>query len=149
LFGEPSRWRETLKPLLWTNTSLVVPAFEGSAEIDLPVTCTYDFEVVAAKYLSALEDGEVPLLFLFSGTVFVKTGHGFQVEQIPWDREAAYRMPVRVWRELMDAYFPGSAWIRVRRETLTALQRFRAGNAASSWDDAIEALMNAAGEPVQ
>jgi len=118
-----------------------VPAFEESVEIDLPVPCTYDFEVAAVKYLDALEGGEVPLLFLFSGTVFAKAANGFRVEQISWDKEAGYRMPVKVWRDLMDAYFPGCAWIRLRRENLDALQRFRVRNGFLNWDDAIEALI--------
>ena len=38
------------------------PASPASTEVDLPVTCTYDFEVAAAKYLHALDDGEIPLV---------------------------------------------------------------------------------------
>lgn len=149
LFGVPSRWAETLKPLLWTNTSLIVPAFTGSIEIDVPAPCTYDFEVAAAKYLNALEGGEVPLLLLFSGTVFFKSETGFQVEQISWNQDAPFRMPVRIWRELMEAHFPGCAWIRLRRESLSALQRYRAQNSHLNWDDAIAALMGAVEEPVR
>jgi hypothetical protein len=144
LFGESERWRDTLRPLIWSRTSISVPAFEESIEIDLPVACTYDFEVAAAKYLEALEGGDVPMLFLFSGTVFAKADNGFRVEQVPWDKEAAYRMPVAKWRDVMDAYFPGCAWIRVRRESLDALQRFRARNGLVNWDDAIEALIGSA-----
>jgi len=140
LFGEPERWRDTLKPLVWARTSISVPAFSGSIEIDVPVACTYDFDVAAAKYLDALEGGEVPLTFLFSGTVFAKAEIGFRVEQVAWDKESAYRMPVQVWRDLMDAYFPGCAWIRIRRESLDALQRYRARHGFLTWDDAIEAL---------
>lgn len=137
LFGEASRWRETLRSLLWTQTTIAVPAFEGGIEIDLPLTCTYDFEVTAAKYLQSLDGGEVPLLFLFSGTIFAKADHGFQIQQVPWDREASWRMPVAVWRDLMDSYFPGATWIRLQRESLDALQRYRARNALASWDEAI------------
>jgi Family of unknown function (DUF6084) len=137
MFGEAARWKQTLRPLLWTQTTIAVPAFQGATEIDLPLTCTYDFEVTAAKYLQSLEGGEVPLLFLFSGTVFAKADHGFQIQQVPWDRETSYRMPVAVWRDLMDSYFPGSAWIRLRRESLDALQRYRARHALASWDEAI------------
>ncbi|HEX3212521.1 MAG TPA: DUF6084 family protein, partial [Actinomycetota bacterium] len=72
LFGEPPRWGDTLKPMQFATVSLMVPSFTGSTEIDLPVPCTYDFEVAASKYLHALGDGEVPLLLLFSGTVFTK-----------------------------------------------------------------------------
>jgi hypothetical protein len=122
----------------------MVPGFEGTTVIDLPITCTYDFEVVAAKYLEALEDGEVPLLFLFSGTIFARGQLGFSVEQVPWEKEAKYRLPVRLWRDLMDRYFPGSAWIRLRRDSFDALYRFKGRHALLTWDDAIETLLNEA-----
>jgi len=92
LFGEPPRWGDTLKPLQFATVSLMVPGFTGSTEVDLPVPCTYDFEVAASKYLHALGDGEVPLLLLFSGTVFTKGTSGFSVSQVPWHKEAAYRL---------------------------------------------------------
>ena len=149
LFGEPPRWGETLKTLLWTHASLMVPGFAGGYEVDLPVACTYDFEVTAAKYFHALDDGEIPLLLLFSGTVFTRGQTGFSVEPVPWEKEAPYRLPVRVWRELMDHYFPGGAWIRLRRESFDALHRFKGRRALATWDDAVEALLYEAkrGEP--
>jgi len=144
LFDTPARWGETLKPMLWTHVTTIVPAFEGVVEIDIPVACTYDFEVTGAKYLHALDDGEIPLLFLFSGTVFARTGNGFAVDQVPWDRESTYRLPVRVWRELMNAYFPGGAWLRLRRDSFDALHRFKADRALPTWDAAIDALLEGA-----
>ena len=141
MFGEPGRWGETVKPLLWTHVSVMVPSFQGAVTVDVPLTCTYDFEVAAAKYFEGLEDGEIPLLFLFSGTVFTPGGTGFMVERVPWEKEAAFRLPVRVWREVMDLYFPNSAWIRLRRESLDALQRFKAERALPTWDDTVAALL--------
>ena len=144
VFGAPDRWSESLHPLVWAQSAINVPPFEREIDVDVPVACTYDFEVTAAKYLAALEGGDLPLRFLFSGTVFAKSPSGFLVQQVPWDREAVYRMPLAVWREVMDAYFPGAAWIRVRRETLAALQRFRAKNGSASWDEAIEMMLGEA-----
>ncbi len=144
LFDVPARWGQTLKPLLWTHATATVPTFEGVVEIDLPVTCTYDFEVTGAKYLHALDDGDIPLLFLFSGSVFARTGTGFAVDQVPWDRESTYRLPVRVWREMMDHYFPGGAWLRLGRGSFDALHRFKADRALPSWDAAVEALLESA-----
>jgi hypothetical protein len=144
IFSLPERWSETLHSLVWSQSTQNIPAFEGSIEVDVPVACSYDFEVTAAKYLASLENGEIPLRFLFSGTVFVKSENGFMVQQVPWDKEAVYRMPVSVWRELMDAYFPRSAWIRVDRETLQALQRFRAMHGLASWDEALEMMLSEA-----
>jgi len=141
LYGEPKRWGETLRTLLWTQVSAMVPSFQGSTEVALSIPCTYDFEVTAAKYFQALDDGEIPLLFLFSGTVFAKNGAGLMIEPVPWEQEASFRLPVRVWRELMEQYFPGSAWIRLRRDTFDALHRFKAERALPTWDDAVEALL--------
>lgn len=148
LFGTPDRWRETLQPVLWTHASLLAPAFAGEVEIDLPVSCTYDLEVASAKYLDALDDGEIGLTFLFSGTVFSKSENGFRVEQIPWEKEAAFRLPVRTWRELMESHFPGSGWIRLRRESLDALRRIKAREALYTWDDVIASLVSSEKEPV-
>jgi hypothetical protein len=146
LFGEPARWGDTLKPMQFANVALMVPGFEGTTELELPLPCTYDFEVAAAKYLHALGDGEVPLLLLFSGTVFTKGPGGFAVGQVPWHKEATYRMPARVWRDVMDLYFPNSGWIRLRRDTLDALQRYKAERALPTWEDALEGLLKQARE---
>jgi Family of unknown function (DUF6084) len=146
LFGERSRWGETLKPMQFAELSVMVPGFKGSTEVDLAVPCTYDFEVASAKYLHGVEEGTVPLLLLFSGTVFTKGPGGVAVERVPWDKEAPCRLPVAVWREVMDLYFPGTAWIRMRRETLDALQRFKSDRALPTWDEAIEALIEGAEE---
>ncbi len=141
MFGKPGRWADTVKPLLWTHATLMVTGFTGATTVDLPMTCTYDFEVTAAKYFAALDDGEIPLLLLFSGTVFTAGGPGLMVERVPWEKEAAFRLPVGMWREVMDRYFPGGAWIRLRRESLDALQRFKAERALPTWDDALAALL--------
>jgi hypothetical protein len=143
LFGAPARWGETLRPVLWTQTSTMVPGFIGSVDVDLPLPCTYDFDVAAAKYLRALAGDDVPLNLLFSGTVFTRGETGFAVEQIPWHLEASYRMPIRVWRELMDAHFPNSGWIRLDRETLRRLGRFRSERALTDWSQVFDVLLPA------
>ncbi|WP_433236692.1 DUF6084 family protein [Streptosporangium sp. CA-135522] len=146
LFGESSRWGNTLKPVQFANVSIMVPGFTGATELDLPVPVTYDLEVAAGKYFAALDEGEIPLLLLFSGTVFTRTAAGFTVQQVPWDREARHRLPVAVWRELMDRYFPGEGWLRLSRDTLRALHRFKSARALATWEDAVEALLAQAGE---
>ncbi|MCW2876514.1 MAG: hypothetical protein JWQ95_614 [Sphaerisporangium sp.] len=144
LFGHPSRWAETVKPLQFANISIMVPRFTGTTEIDLPVPCSYDLEVAAGKYFASLDDGEVPLLLLFSGTVFARAGEGFTVRQVPWNCEARQALPVSVWRELIDRYFPGSGWLRLHRDTLRALQLFKSGRALATWDEAMEVLLKEA-----
>ena len=141
LFGDTSRWADTVKPIQLATVSTMVPAFTSLTEIDLPVPCTYDLEVTSARYLTGLDDGTVPLLLLFSGTVFVAQGTGYSVELIPWSSESAYRMPVSVWREVADLHFPGSAWLRCTRETLDALSAFKSEHALPTWDATLTALL--------
>ena len=109
LFGERDRWAETLKPFLWMQSSAMVQGFTEITEVDLPLPCTYDFEVTGSRYLHAVNDGTVPLALLFSGTVFTKGANGFGVEQVPWDCEASYALPVTVWQEMIESYFPTPA----------------------------------------
>ena len=141
LFGDPSRWAETVKPIQLATVTTMVPTFTAVTETDLPVTCSYDLEVASARYLQGLDDGTIPLLLLFSGTVFVDTGEGFSVELVPWSAEASYRMPVSVWRDLVNAHFPGSAWLRCSQDTLDALSDFKARHALPTWDATLLALL--------
>ncbi|HLU57741.1 MAG TPA: DUF6084 family protein [Pseudonocardia sp.] len=147
LFGETPQWGESLKPMQFAAVGVVVPSFTGATEIDVPVPCTYDFEVGAAKYVHALSGGEIPMLVLFSGTIFRRTDDGrFEVQQVPWSLESRLRVPVGVWRELMDRFFPGEGWIRLRRDTLDAVARFKARRALPTWEDAFAVLLEQAGE---
>jgi len=147
LFGETPRWGDTLKPFLWTNVSALLPQFQGSLQTTLPVPCSYDFDVAAAKYFHALEDGEIPLVFLFSGTIFAQGETRLQVAQIPWNADATFRLPVRAWRALMDLYFPNGGWLRLRRESLDGLMRFKATRAIPTWDAVVDTLLKEAGTP--
>jgi hypothetical protein len=148
LFGDPSRWADTVKPIQLATVTTMVPTFTALTEVDLQVPCTYDLEVASARYLQGLDDGTIPLLLLFSGTVFVDTGGGFSVELVPWSAEASYRMPVSVWRDLVNAHFPGSAWLRCSQETLDSLSDFKARHALPTWDATLLALL-AAAEPTE
>lgn len=148
LFGTPERWRSTLRTLPWTRATVVVPPFTASTVVELPVLCTYDLEVTSAKYLAALEDGEVPLEFLFSGTVFYSAADGrLQTARIDWNQDADFRLPVSVWRDTMDRHFAGSAWLRLGRPTLESLSAYRARHAHASFDDALASLLAQSEEP--
>ena len=106
-----------MRTTLWTHASIIVTPFQGSTLVALPVPCTFDFNVAATKYFAGLEEGEVPLLLLFSGTVFYKAADaGLQVAQISWEKEAKYRLPVSVWREMMDHYYPNTVFLALRRD---------------------------------
>lgn len=141
LFAGRDRWTQTLKPFLWTHASTVTRGFTGSLLLELPIACTYDLEVVGSKYLHALSDGEVPLLFLFSGTVFSRGETGFTVEQLSWELEARHRMPVAVWRDVMDAFYPSAGYLRLDRDTVHALLRVKAARGLTSWDGVIGSLL--------
>jgi hypothetical protein len=145
LFGDTQRWADTLKPLQFTTVSIMVPGFTGSTEIDLPVPFTYDLDIGSTRYFAGLEGGEVPLLLLFSGTIFGSAEGRLQVQQVPWSKETSYRLPMTTWRAAIDAHFPNSAWIKMSRQTLDELQRFKTSRALSTWDaTVIELLAQAA-----
>ena len=147
LFGHPEQWARSLRSLHWLNVPLQVGPFEGRTVVDLAVPCTYDLEVTATRYFQALEDGEVPLEFLFAGTVFYAGQNGaLQVAPIAWDREAEFRLPIAVWRETMDRHFPGTAWLRLGKESFERLHAYRARQALLTWEDAVDSLLRAAGE---
>jgi hypothetical protein len=151
LFGEPSRWGQTLKSLLWTQTGLVVPPFTGRTVVDLPVPCTYDFNIAATKYFHALEDGEVPLCLLFSGTIFYveEDGGPLQVSPISWEKEAVFRLPVRVWKEMMELYYPNTNWLCLRRDVFDLLYQYRRRLGLPTWEQALERLLDTSGERVE
>ncbi len=150
LFGEPDRWSRTLRSLLWTHADVVIPAFTGSTTADLQIPCTFDFNIAATKYFYGISDGEIPLNLLFSGTLFYAGPQGtLQVALIPWDREARYRLPVQVWRDMMDAYYPNSAWLSLRRDVFERVYEYKVRHGIPSWEEAFSTLLLAAeGEPV-
>jgi hypothetical protein len=143
LFGPSEEWGRNLKTLHWTNLTVQVPPFTGTTEIELPITCTYDLEVSASRYFDALEDGEVPLEFLFSGTVFYTGADGrLQVGRIGWDKDAEFRLPVTAWREMIDRYFPDSAWLRLRRAEFDRLVAYKARHTLISWEQVVDRLLS-------
>jgi hypothetical protein len=150
LFGTPDRWSRTLRSMLWTHASVVIPAFTGSTIAELQIPCTFDFNVAATKYFHGVSDGEIPLSLLFSGTLFYTGPLGtLQVAPIPWDREARYRLPVSVWREMMDAYYPNSAWLTLRRDVFERVYEYKVRHGIQSWEEALTNLLSAAEqEPV-
>jgi len=143
LFGEPERWSRTLRSMLWTHVTMTLPQFAGSVVIDVPVPCTFDFNVAATKYFHGLADGDVPLSFLFSGTAFYESGQErtLLVAPVPWDKEATFRLPARTWHELMDHYYPNGAWLRLRLDTFERLSEFKRRNGIPTWEEALERLL--------
>ena len=142
LFGPPERWGETLRTFLWTHASALVPPFADETSVELTAPCTYDLEVATAKYFYALDDGDVPLELLFSGTIFFAAdGRMLQAAQIPWDCEATFRMPVRVWKQAIENHFPGSAWLRLREDVFDRLVAYKARHALPTWEATVDDLL--------
>jgi len=142
LFGEPARWSQTLRNMLWTHAAVNVRPFTGVAEVDLPAPCTFDFNVASTKYFAGLEDGVIPICLLFSGTVFYEDADGaLSIAQVPWETEARWRVPVETWQRMMDHYYPYSAWLSLRRDVFDRLREFKSERGLTTWDQALEALL--------
>jgi hypothetical protein len=142
LFGEPGRWGQTLRPLLWTHVQTVVPTFTGDTSIELQTPCTFDFNVAATKYFYGLEDGEIPLCLMFSGTVFATDENGaLQVSPIPWDRETRFRVPFRLWKEMMDSYYPNTAWLCLQRDVFDRVHQYKTQNGIATWEKTLDRML--------
>jgi hypothetical protein len=147
IFGEPERWGQTLRSLLWTHAGVSVPPFQDSVAVDLNVPCTADFNVLAGKYFQSLEDGLAPISLHFSGTIFYAgEGGALQVTRVPWSAEAAYDLPVAVWREVIELYFPNAAWLSLRQDVYDLLRAYRVRHGLTSWEQTLEKLLQAAHE---
>jgi len=148
LFGEKQRWGTTLRSFLLGHVDLPVPPFERECVIKLPLACTHDFDVAATKYFHGLGDGDAPLSFLFSGTIFYDDAEGrLQIDQISWSKETAFTLPVAVWRELMAQYYPDTTWLRVRHDLFDRLYRYKRARGFTDWDQALESLIPAQPTP--
>ena len=150
LFGEPDRWGQTLRNMLWTHASVVVPRFTGNVLADIPVPCSFDFNIAATKYFHGVTSGDLPLCFQFSGTVFYQSEDGpLQVAPISWDKESKYRLPVKVWKDMMDLYYPNSAWLALQRDTFEKLYQYKMREGIPTWEEALERALNALTETVR
>jgi hypothetical protein len=143
VFGGRERWPETMRPFQWMQVSTVVQGFRGSTVVDLPMPCTYDFDVTGSRYLHAVGAGTIPLTLELSGTVFGRGPDGLTVEQLSWGCRARYQLPVLVWRDMLETYFPHSGWIRLDHDVLASLGDYRARHGLVSWEETVTRLLDA------
>lgn len=143
LFGASKDWGRTLRDMLWTNESTTVSAFTGSATVELSVPCTFDMNIAAAKYFYGIDEGEVPLIFLFTGTIFYTSGGRVLIQRISWESECRYRMPIERWKVLMNEHYPNSAWIYLDRDVFDRLYAYKQRNGFTSWDATVTRLLAA------
>ena len=142
LFGEPERWGQTLHSMLWAHASAAVPPFCGRTSVELHVPCTFDLTVATARYFHGLEQGSVPLTLLFSGSIFYEGLDGaLQITQIPWSKEASYALLAAVWKQMMDAYYPNTAWLCLRRDVAERLDRYKTARGLATWEQALESVL--------
>jgi hypothetical protein len=142
LFGDPQRWTTTARRMHWTSESVLLPAFTGATSTQIEVLCNYDVELAAAKYFHSVNGGEIPLAFHFNGSVYYAAEGGrLQIVQMPWDTTAEFTMPVSVWKEMIDSYYPYRGWVPVHRDTLDSLQRLKARLGAPTFDAAVTELL--------
>lgn len=146
LFGEPERWGSTVRPLYWTTLQAAVPGFAGETDFELRVPCSYDFNVAATKYFHAVENGDVPVTLMFSGTVFYVAGGQMQAAPVPWSQEASCRIPVQVWKDMMALHYPNAAWLAIRRDVFERMVRYKARHGLPTWEQTMEHVLAAAGE---
>ena len=150
LFGEPERWGQTLKTMLWTHASVTVPPFQKETTVEILVPCTFDFSVGATKYFHGLQEGDLPLNFLFSGTVFYRGAEdALQVAPISWEKEARFKLPLKTWRNLIDEYYPNTTWLCLRRDAFERMYEYKVRNGIPTWEEVVERVFANADEPVQ
>jgi Family of unknown function (DUF6084) len=142
LFGTPERWAVTTRSLVWSKLDVLVPAFTGTTTVSVPIACNYDLELAAAKYLHSLPDGVAPLALHFNGTIYYPgEDGGLQMVLVPWNKSIDFRMPVSVWRETIEHYYPNTGWVALRSQTLEALQRAKLERGLATLDACVEALI--------
>jgi hypothetical protein len=145
LFGAPERWAVTTRSLVWAHLDIVVPAFTGSTTVTVPIACHYDLELAAAKYLHSLPDGEAPLALHFNGMIYYPADDGgLQMVLLPWNKSIDFRMPVSVWKETIEHYYPNTGWLALRSQTLEALQREKLDRGLPTLEACIRELLDEA-----
>jgi hypothetical protein len=146
MFGAPERWAATTHSLVWAVVDVMVPSFTGTSTFEIPVPCSYDLELAAAKYLYALPDGEAPLSLHFSGSVFYPAAQGrMQITQIPWSTTARFELPVETWKRMIAGHYPDRGWVALSSHTLERLYRRKAEQGATTFDACVSDLLDRAG----
>jgi len=143
LFGEPERWGETLRPLLWTNLAVTLPSFTGSLCVDLSLPCSSDLNEVSSKYFHGAENIAVPLTLLFSGTVFFRAANDqLQAAPIPWNTEARFSLAPESWKAAIDLHHANAARLDLRRDVFERLYEYKVREGLATFDDAVQHMID-------
>jgi Family of unknown function (DUF6084) len=148
LFGESSVWANSVDPLLWTSTTMIVPEFSESVLCELAAPCSFDFNVAATKYFYGLQEGAAPLRFQFGGQVFFENAAGVLESAAIAKESACYALPIAAWSDMMEQFYPASVWLRLPRETFERLYQYKMDSAIPTWEDVFERILPASQEVV-
>lgn len=144
LFGDAHLWDRSVRSLFWNQVTLTLPAFSEETHADLLLPCSYDFNGAASKYFLALQDDAVPVTILFSGTVFyAHDDAAVQAMPVAWSTETRFNLPVRVWQSMMEMYYPKRTFVPMPRDTYQRLCRYTSRHGLTSWEQALDNLLEA------
>ena len=141
LFGETERWGQTLKTMLWTHASVVAPAFQDTAVVDVPCRAPSISTLPPPSISTALPMAIFLSRFCSAGRAYADGDGALQVAPIPWDKEARFRLPVKAWREMMDIYYPNSAWLCLRRDVFERLYQYKVARGIPTWEQTLESIL--------
>jgi len=142
IFGAPERWPSTTRSFLWCHSTAMVNSFTGATTFGLEVPCTSDLEVVAARYVSALPDGDIPLTMHFTGRILYSgPERQVQVVHLPWSLSAQYRMPVTVWKNMIKHHHGNSGFVLLHDDTITQLGKHKRSRFLHSYDAVVLDLL--------
>lgn len=145
LFGAPERWPSTTRSFLWTHSSTLVHSFKDAITFGLEVPCTADLEVVAARYVAALPDGDVPLTFHFTGRIlYAGPNRQVQVVHLPWSTSCEYKLPVATWQAMIKHHHGESGFALLHNDTLDGLKKYKRSRGLHSFDACVEDLLQRA-----
>ena len=127
LFGEPERWGQTLSEA----RSGPIPA---SSSRRSPAVRSSIFPFPARSIsMSPRPNTFTPSKMAKSRSACCSAARSstrtkmdsLQVSQIPWEKEATFRLPVSVWKEMIELYYPNSAWLCLGRDVFDRLYRYK------------------------
>jgi Family of unknown function (DUF6084) len=147
VFGEAARWGDTARSLLWSECDTLVGSFRGSTSFELQVPCSSDLELATTRWFDAVPDGEAPLSFQFSGSVFYcGEADRLQLTRVGWHTETQFRLPLETWRATVGER---GGLVRVSSDTFEALRRYRLDRGLHSLDAAVADLLDGAHAEIQ
>lgn len=125
LFGEPERWSQTLRPLLWENLTVSVPGFIGSTMHLRHQPGHHQVRLRPRRRRVSPQ----PALRRNRLSPGPRRPPG---QQIPWSSEARYRLPLRVWKQMMDSFYPDGRWLYLRRDSFDSLYDYKTRHGIST-----------------